>query len=258
MHKVKHMGEFPAHIKSEDLFLYFLYAFDYSWNLEAFDEIDDIYDYFERSLLEFMGENTFTDTQKWWALCLILLKRVARQGKLAFALETMTLVGSRWLKYSDTELEEIINLSEASMQHVIAELVVIRPVEYIPLKMNLTNSEFGGMSLLEKKEPIVNLFKKHLKQKDLIQNIMVEYSILNVGELKKFTNIWEMALELYVGYFLAFSAAGVLNGSKENNNLEKEIKNLVEVFLKTVIASDKDTSNFASALISLHCEIIRS
>ncbi len=256
MNEVKFMGTFPSHIKTEDLFLYFLYAFDYTWNLDAFDEIEDLAEYFEDSLAELIGNNESTPVQDWWGWCLILLKRVARQGRLTYALETLNTIGNKWFEYSGDELEEIINLSEASMHTELGELVVVRPLEYVALKTNLTDSDFGGMSLLEQKEEVLALLKKNLKIKDINKEILEENSYLYPSEFKKFSSVYGIVLEFYIGYFLAFSAAGKIIVSKENVNLETEMRLLCEHFFKAITHEGTKCEGVVKAISAFHYNIL--
>ncbi|PLS19653.1 hypothetical protein CVD28_04350 [Bacillus sp. M6-12] len=254
--KIRFLGETPTHIEQEKVLDYFLYTFEFIWTAPAYDIYKDSIPVHFKNLLDELKarqEQPLTLGQEWWALVLLALKDLAEAEKYAYPTETIQFILNRIHTLTDSELEDYCNSINNAFYDEMPDVLSIRPLEVQKVHSDAYQNDFVLAYFLDKKEAFLNVFQKHMKEKD-IEKMYINQLTVNKKEInEQFTDFWNTYFEIYTGFSISMYDMVSQHPQKTLEYREQVLKEVNLVFL---IASLKNNAKM-DALNNQLTELVR-
>lgn len=236
---LKLIGKAPTHIESEQLLDYFLYVFEFSWSSLVFDEKKD-------ALVEFFTEQAkvwhpnyeeHSIEKRWWLYVLLALNEITEDQKVEYGKLTVQNLIKKLPTLSGDLLEKQVNEIQHAFYDEIPDILTVRPLELRTLENTTLEHDRYLPFFVDNKDHFVNLFKKHLRQKDISKEYFERFIMSSRKRLRQFSTYWDGYYEIFITYFISLYDFRM---PQEIEDKEEEYDLLLEMVILFLVASVMD------------------
>jgi len=238
------LGKAPSHIEKENLLSYFLYVFEFSWNNPFHSsKKEKLREYFAQEALRYANVEKEQAEKLWWLYILIAMRDMSKHYGYFFGYETIKHILQKFPNLSEENLEMDCNDIHYALMDRGEFIFMPRPLELQALQSTFLKTDPLLSFLLAKKEVVVKVFLKRLRQKDIDSSFIQKLTLGDKSLIRQFSSFWNVYFELFVHVFLEIYMQQMEN--EEFHEVVKKrkrevIKNIVLVFcIKSILTKER-------------------
>ena len=214
------IGKAPQHVEQEDLFNYFLYAYELTWRnmkdktVEARREkIDAV----ARNIL--LNYETMETDRQWWLFHLISYNQLLADTDFEYMKNTVNYLLGKFERIPTSLLEFYVNEIQFILYNDNILSLSARPTELQNLQSSLSETDHYLVHFLNYQETAVSIFKKYLTEEDCNEDFIRNVVILSPELTAKYSSYWDAVYEALTVFLLTlidmFAPSELLEGLAE-------------------------------------------